>query len=84
LLRINGGEAGQRVIERYQVRRALLRQHGSLVKRHLHRTATALGVAMLSGVVDQDAPHQLSGDAEEVSAVLPPNPPLIHEQLSVV
>ena len=34
---------------------------------------------MRAGVIDQDAPHHLTRDAEELPAVLPHHPPLIDQ-----
>ena len=61
----------QRVVERDELRRALVR-HGRLaVERDVPVLAAALAGRPLARVVDEDVAHHLRGDGEEVGAVLP-------------
>jgi hypothetical protein len=41
--------------------------------------AASLGVVVMPGAVEQDAPHQLRGDPEEVRSILPADLPLINK-----
>ena len=75
LLGIERFEPGQRAIEREQVDRHPPSCAGAataLVERHdAAASATCLTRRSRRRVVDQDPPHQLRGDREEVRAVLP-------------
>src|SRR5581483_12057340 len=57
---------------------SLCHRGGVVDRQPLVRTA-ALGRAVTSSRVDEDAPHHARGDREEVTLVLPLRPPLIHE-----
>jgi len=45
----------------------------------VQRLAASLELAMPASMVDEDTPHQLSGDAEEMRAALPVDPSLARE-----
>jgi hypothetical protein len=57
------------------------RQGGAnpIVERDAQPGAWSLGRLALARMIDQDAPHHVRGDAEEVGAVLPGNPVLTCE-----
>ncbi len=49
------------------------------VDRDPRRGVAALGRVACTGVIHQDAAHELRGESEEVRAILPGRPPLIHK-----
>ncbi len=75
----------QCLIERQRiddVDRRLGRHRLRVLERHVHRAAAALVPQLAARVIDEDAPHHLRGDGEEMSAILPVDVALI-EQLHV-
>src|SRR5438552_10605822 len=73
LLWIDLSQSFERVIKGNDVRRSLLRDGHSVIQCNLARATAALCVGVTARVIDQDAPHQLRGNSEEVGAVLPMN-----------
>ena len=69
--RVDLRQTFQRVIKRHHLCGALFRNQHRFIQLHfLHRPTTLLFVAT-ARMVNQNAPHNLSGDGEEVCAVLP-------------
>ena len=82
LLRVQRLEPRQRLVkdERVSGINGGRRRRGiGVVDRDLCDASTALEPSVVAGVVHDDAPHQLCGDAEEVRAILPVNRPLPNE-----
>ena len=83
---VDGGEGGERVVERYQELRALahlgeldLVRRIEAIDRHPFVAPPALFRTMLPGVVDEDSAHHPCGDREEVRTVHPLHVPLVHK-----
>src|SRR5688572_30690537 len=79
LTRIQLFEPGQRLVDLNQIRGAIFGDNKSFIERSLVYAAAALFTAPRFGIVQQDAPHDLRGDSEKVSAILPADVPLIHQ-----
>ena len=71
LARIEREEIFQRIVERDQINTPFRGRRERFVESKLVPAAPALFRAMGSGIVDEDATHDLRGDAEEVGAILP-------------
>src|ERR1051325_8457367 len=84
LFGIDLGELFERLVERDQLRRALVRDVNVFVEGELGERAAALLRLSAARVIDEDAAHHLRGDAEEVRAVLPAHLRLIdHPDVSL-
>ncbi len=66
-----GLEPGQRGVERHELARAFLVGDVDAVERDLVHAAAALLPRCPARVVDDDLPHRLGGDGEEVAAIRP-------------
>ena len=77
-----GFEARQGGVERHQFARALFVGDVDAVERDLVHAAAALLPRRPARVVDDDLPHRLGGDGEEVAAVRPVGPGAV-DQLQV-
>src|SRR5262249_33562425 len=71
LARVNRRQALQRVVQRNEFRAARLRDYRRFIERDLASPSSALGVAARAGIIHQNLSHQLSGNREELGAVLP-------------
>ena len=58
-------------LEHHQVLARLSGHHQSVIQRHFLRSTSSLQVVPGTGEIDQNSPHQLRGDGEEVGTVLP-------------
>lgn len=80
LIRILNGKPLERFVDGQNVGDAcVVRLVGGDVERHEHRPATALLCVPGARVVDEDSTHDLADDPEELRAVLPGRPPLVHQ-----
>ncbi len=66
------------VIQRHQVRSPAAVHDGCLFQRDLLQLTSALQV-MAARMLDQNAPHQLRRNGEEVRAILPLHAPVLHQ-----
>ena len=71
MIGIDGAEPVQRLVDGEDVDLVRRAESEGIVERHLLQAASALGGRALARVVDEDASHQLRGDAEKMRAVLP-------------
>ncbi len=78
LLRVDGRQAGEGVVERDQIHDLLFKQTKVFVKRYLV-PATSLGGMMSSRVINEDSPHQIGRDAEKMGPALPADVCLAHQ-----
>ena len=69
----------QSFVESNHFRSGQTRDRGSFVERNLLRAAAAFGVRVTARVIDQNTPHNLRRDGEEVRTIGPMHVPLIDE-----
>lgn len=79
LIRVERLQAVERLIEFVEGDFRDRGETDAVVDRENLCVATALLRTLVAGVVDENAPHQLGGHAEEVGAALPVYPCLIHQ-----
>ena len=72
-------QASQTLIERKHFVRAVGRQEDHFVKRQFCLPTATLGTQLPPRVIDQNAPHEVRGDSEEMRSVLPVGISLSHE-----
>jgi len=61
----------QRLVERDEVRRALVRDDECFIERHLRRVTAALLVVPRAGMVHKDVPHDTGRHGQKMCAILP-------------
>ena len=76
---VQRGQAVECVIDGHHFGGTFRRNHSDFLQRHILNAPSALEVATVASVVNQDAAHQLGGNAKELRAVLPAHPSLIDE-----
>lgn len=79
LLLVELGECGEGVIEGDNLDTFARRDMEAFVKGERFHFSAALFTVFGAGVIDQDAAHDLRGDALEVGAVLPADVALVHQ-----
>ena len=78
LARIEARQGGDRVVERHQVRGWIASDDSGLVQIDMLHTCTALDV-MSTSMIDQDAPHHLGRNSEEMGTILPAHAVVSHQ-----
>jgi len=79
LLRIEFGEAAESFIQCHDIRGFPLGNSSRFFQKYLLKAVAALLRVMAAAVVDQDTPHQLCGDAQELLPIFPTNFSLIRQ-----
>jgi hypothetical protein len=79
LLRIEFGEAAESFIQCDDIRGLPLGNSSRFFQKYLLKAVAALLRVMAAAVVDQDTPHQLCGDAQELLPIFPTNFSLIRQ-----
>ena len=72
-------EERQRLVQSDDIRRRLRPHDRDVVQRDVDGAAAAFGVAAGPRIVDENAPHDLRGQREEVGAIVEIRPPLIDQ-----
>src|SRR5438034_9133597 len=70
LLRVEGRQPAQGLVERHQIRAFLLRDTNRLLQGQLNGSSASFGGTVSQRVVDQDLAHQIGRDAKEVGPAL--------------
>lgn len=73
LARVDFSKCTERIIELQKIARLLRSIHECLIERCFGRTSATFRTLVNSGHVDENSPHQLRGDREEMSSILPIN-----------
>src|SRR5215471_4707166 len=71
LPRVKFCQGRKHIVQRYHAWHPFVGNHEHVIECESALLAPALGCGTRAGVVDQDLPHRLGGDSEEVCAALP-------------
>jgi hypothetical protein len=74
-LRIDDRQPGKQFINGQKISAPFFRHDHGFIEGELRRDAASLASVMSSGMIDQDAPHQLGRHAKKMAPVLPLSAP---------